>query len=248
LSKLADTGWLDELPLDPAARWPAMGVRADDRPWPERADAEVLAHRRSVLAEHPDVVQTLPGSEAACAEVADLARAADFAAAAVAQADDLCLLAPEPGWPFVAGAMLYPSHWRLSEKLGRPLADVHDRVPGYPADQVDRFLDRLRPGQVVWRRNLLVHREGELHAPWPSTDDVPIEHWWLRSERQTLRVLPETGAVLFTIRSDTIPLATLEPDFRRRLAARFESLPPGFRTYSGFGARLDELVEHLRSP
>jgi dimethylamine monooxygenase subunit A len=254
--------WLDDLPLDPAAHWPAMGVRLDDRPWPEPADEATLAHRRTLLAAHPDSVLTLPGSEPAISECAGLldgvtstepagsdreAAGAQLAAIAVAQSDDLCLLAPDPGLSLVAGAVLFPSHWRLAEKLGRPLAAVHGRVPGYPADEVDRFLHRLRPGHVVWRRNLRVHRDGELHAPWPASEERPVEDWWLRSERQTLRRLLSSHAVLFTIRTDTAPLAGLEPGLRRRLASRFMSLPAEWRDYAGVGDRLPDLVSFLRS-
>jgi hypothetical protein len=235
--------WVDELPL--AGPWPSMGVRSDVRAWPEPAEPDVLAERREVLAAHPDAVQALPGSEAAVAELCALAGAADLAGAAIVQSDDLCVLAAEPGWPLVAGALLFPSHWRLSEKLGRPLAEVHDRVPDYPAAQVDRFLDRLRPGQVVWRRNLLVHREGELYAPWPPVEDAPVATWWLRSERQTLRLLPASGAVLFTIGTSTTPLVELHDDARRRLAARLAGLPTSWVDYSGVGARLPELVSYL---
>jgi hypothetical protein len=255
------TAWLDELPLDPLAGWPAMGVHADHHPWPEPGDPAVLAHRRHLLQAHPESVAVLAEGIGAALECAgavgvlapeatagsDREAARDaLAAAAVDQADDLCLLAPEPGWPLVAGALLFPSHWRLEEKLGRPVSEIHDRVPGYPAAQVGRFLDRLGPGHVAWRRNLLVHRDGTLHSPWPSTTDVPVEQWWLRSERQTLRLLPETGAVLFTIRSDTAPLAHLDIALRRRLAARFEALPHEWRDYAGVGGRLGELVASLR--
>lgn len=220
-----------------------MGVRADDEPWPAPdPDPEVLALRRRVLAEDPDAVLAVPGHEAAVDEACAGVALADLA---VTQADDLCVLAAEPGWPLVAGALLFPSHWRLAEKLGRPLADVHDRVPGYPAAQVDRFLDRLRPDQVVWRRNLLFHRDGELHAPWPSAGDVPVERWWLRSERQTLRRLPVTGAVRFTIATTTVPLADLDVDLRTRLAARVAELPEAWAAYAGVGARRDELVAWL---
>jgi hypothetical protein len=236
--------WVDELPL--AGPWPAMGVRTDTAPWPVPAPAELLAHRRAVLAAHPDAVQVQPGSEALVEEAVSLVPGAiDLAAAAVAQADDLCMLAADDGWPLVAGALLYPSHWRLSEKVGCSLAQVHDRVPGYPAEQVDRFLSRLRPGQVVWRRNLLFHRDGELHAPWPSAADTPVDQWWLRSERQTLRVLPSTGGILFTIRTRTAPLAELRAVDRVSLALRVAELPDSWAAYAGVAGRREELVTWL---
>jgi dimethylamine monooxygenase subunit A len=101
-------------------------------------------------------------------------------------------------------------------------------VPGYPAAQVDRFLDRLRPGKVMWRRNVLFHRSGSLYAPVPTAGD----EWWVRSERQTLRRLPVTGGVLFTIHTDTTPVASLPVDDRRRLAAWLRHLPPTWADYA----------------
>lgn len=240
--------WVGELGLDRAdSPWPAMGVRADDRTWPTPAPEEVLASRRRIAAAHPETIAALAGSEAAVAEVASLVgcEPPTLTAAATSQGDDLCVLAPEPGWPLVAGAVLFPSHWRLADKLGRPLAEVHERVPGYPTSQVDRFLGRLRVGQVAWRRNLLLHRDGELHAPDPSTTDVPVAGWWLRSERQTFRALPRTGAVLFTIHTDTAPLAALQPATRRALAGRLASFPPTWAPYAGVGDHLPDLIAWL---
>ena len=210
-----------------------MGVRADDEPWPRAGDPDVLALRRRILADDPSCVQQLPGSEPAVAELAP----DGLTTLAVSQPDDVCVLAPVPGWPLVAGAVLFPSHWHLRDKLGRPATEVHGRVPGYPAAQVERFLDRLRPGKAMWRRNVLFHRNGELYAPEPT----PGDEWWIRSERQTLRRLPSSGAVVFTIATDTAPVASLTHDDRRRLAAWLRDLPPTWGAY----ARVD--VDHLLS-
>lgn len=238
--------WVDDLALARSAAWPSMGVRADDRSWPVPASAEILASRRQVVAADPACVGQLPGSESAVADLGALVGTNGLAEAAVAQGDDLCLLAPVPGWPLVAGAVLFPSHWRLADKLGLPLAAVHDRVPGYPAEQVDRFLGRLRPGQVAWRRNLLLHRDGELHAPDARHDDVPVEAWWLRSERQTFRLLQPSGAVLFTIHTDTTPLAALDPVVRAALAERLAAMPSTWAPYAAVGDRLMDLIAWLR--
>jgi Haem-dependent oxidative N-demethylase, alpha subunit-like len=243
---VTDPAWVTELGLGRPASWPSMGVRADDRPWPDRSATGRLALRRRLAAEHPEAIAALPGSDAAVVEVTDLVDADDLAGAATTQDDDVCVLAAQPAWPLIAGAVLFPSHWRLADKLGLPVAEVHGRVPGYPAAQVDRFLDRLRPGQVAWRRNLLLHRDGELHTPDPSTEEVPVAAWWLRSERQTFRVLPASGAVLFTIHTDTVPLAELDPGTREQLADRLASMPPAWAPYAAVGFRLAELVSWLR--
>lgn len=242
---MRDLAWIGELGLGRAS-WPVMGVRADDGAWPSPAEPELLALRRRLAVEHPDCIAALPGSEALVTEAAALAGATDLAALATAQGDDVCLLADDGAWTLVAGAVLFPSHWHLADKLGRPLAEVHDRVPGYPDGQVDRFLDRLKPGQVVWRRNLLLHRDGELHAPVARTDAVPVGDWWLRSERQTLRRLPEAGGVLFTIHTDTAPLADLPPETRRALADHVQALPASWAPYAGVGDDLPDLVDWLR--
>jgi hypothetical protein len=239
-------GWIDELGLGRGARWPVMGVHADVGDWPVPADVDRLALRARLAAEHPDCIAATNGSEALIDEAVELFGGGDLAGLATSQGDDLCLLAPEQGWPLVAGAVLFPSHWRLADKLGRPLAEVHEWVPGYPAGQVDRFLDRLRPGQVVWRRNLLLHRDGELHAPGARTDAVPVDRWWLRSERQTLRLLPRTGGVLFTIHTDTVPLADLSGDTRAALADHLDALPPEWSPYAGVGPHLPDLLRSLR--
>ncbi len=208
-----------------------MGLRADDEPWPRPAPAELLAERRRILASHPEAVAMLPEAGAACAEVAALVGVATFEEAAVVQPDDLCVLVPGPGWPLVAGAVLFPSHWRLAEKLGRPVAEVHGRVPGMDAvaPRIERFLDRLRPGQVAWRSNVLFHRSGSLHSPWPDEGD----ELWYRTERQTFRRLPSTGAVLFAIATTTTPVAALDPAERARLTAWVRAAPPAWAPYAG---------------
>ena len=240
-------GWIDELGLGRGARWPVMGVHADVGDWPVPADVDRLALRALLAAAHPACIAAIDGSDALVDEAVELYGGGDLTGLATTQGDDLCLLAPGPGWPLVAGAVLFPSHWHLADKIGRPLAQVHDRVPGYPADQVDRFLDRLRPGQVVWRRNLLLHRDGELHAPVARTDEVPVDRWWLRSERQTLRLLPRTGGVLFTIHTDTEPLSDLPGSTRAALADHLGAFPPEWSAYAGVGPQLPDLVAWLYS-
>ena len=153
--------------------------------------------------------------------------------------EDLCLVAdPGAGHRLVAGSVSFPSHWVLGDKLGRSMAAVHAPVPHYEAElarRVDTFFDRLRPGRVVVRRNLSVHDHAELHRPGPAetyetwAPDAGPEGLWLRSERQTLRRLPETGAVLFTIRTQVCPVDTLArvPDVAARLAPRMVALAEG---------------------
>jgi heme-dependent oxidative N-demethylase alpha subunit-like protein len=138
--------------------------------------------------------------------------------------EDLCLLVLRDGAPHLdAASLCFPSYWRLADKLGKPLADVHGPVPHYGdqlAGKVDGFLNRLRG--AVWRRNWSIHDEPTYFlpvagAPRPNLR-VP-DDLYLRSERQVLRRLDTPGTVLFTIRTQQVPLAALQarPDVAHRL-------------------------------
>jgi hypothetical protein len=171
-------------------------------------------------------------------------------------ADDLCLLVPgEDGWRLAAGCVCFPSYWSPAERIGGPLAGVHAPVPGYPgalAGRVDGFLGRLRPGQGVWRRNWLVHDVADLHLPrWVDSVERPTPvptGRWLRSERQALVRLPTAAAVVFTIRTQQVPVAVLEqrPDVARSLAAAIRGWSDEQRSYKG-SAVDDALLEWLEA-
>jgi hypothetical protein len=149
----------------------------------------------------------------------------------------------------------FPSTWRLADKLGLPLASVHGPVPAYDVElaaRVDRFLDRLVPERPVWRRNWLVHEGDELHLPEPPTPPphppVVPDGMWLRSERQTLRRLRSSGGVLFTIRTQQVPLAVVaeRPDVAAGLADAIEAWSDDLVAYRGAGRWRSPVVAWLR--
>jgi len=61
------------------------------------------------------------------------------------------------------------------------------------------------------------------------------EELWLRSERQTLTRLTTPGTVLFTIRTQQVPLAVLaeRPDLARRMAAAIDAWSRELAAYKG---------------
>lgn len=253
--------WLDELHLEPGPPWHAMGTRAlDPAAWlvtdDERDDQ--LGRKRQLLAERRDVVAAaLPGAEPAAGEAARLVAGADtLEDAALAVQEDLCVLVRRDGhWRLDAGVVCFPSMWSLRDKLGLPMAAVHEPVPGYAgelAERVDRFLDRLRPERPVWRRNWFVHDSPELHLPGPPPHRPPPavpDDLWLRSERQTLRALPASGGILFTIRTQQVPLAVVaeRPDVAGRMAAAVAAWSPDLAAYRGAATWRDAVVTWLRS-
>jgi len=267
--------WLDELDLHVGPPDATMGTRAldpaawfvvDDEWDAQRAAAgQLLQDRRDevlVGTDHPGVVQAAeelltevqrwlgehgPGAPGARPEAEALA------AARLLVADDLCVLLPEAegGWLLAAGCVCFPSYWRPRDRIGHPLGVVHARVPGYPG-RVDGFLGRLRPGRGVWRRNWSVHDVPDLHLPGPVTVPRPTpvpEGRWLRSERQTLVRLPITGAVVFGIRTQQVPLVALagRPERCRDLAAALRGWSDEQRAYKGLAVD-ERLLAWLDAP
>lgn len=139
--------------------------------------------------------------------------------------EDLCLLQPgEGGYVLTAASLCAPSSWRLADKLGRPMLAIHDPVPGYAeaiGGRVDRILTHLKVDAPVQRANWSVMTDTTLflpaahaHPPERLVGLIPQtagERLFLRVERQTLRRLPETGAIVFGIRTYLDPLAVLAP-------------------------------------
>jgi hypothetical protein len=159
-----------------------------------------------------------------------------LAAAGRTVQEDLCLMVRRDGaWHLDGAVLCFPSMWRLGDKLGRPAAAIHGPVTGYAAelaDRVDRFLDRLEVTKPVWRRNVSLKATHALHLPLAGEPPDPGNRGpvdgstgWLRSERQTLRKLPASGAILFTIRTQLAPVTVLRhrPDRARDLVAAYRS-------------------------
>lgn len=134
-------------------------------------------------------------------------------------AEDVCLMLPDPGAEYVLGAaaLCFPSRWLLAEKLGRPLTAIHAPVPSYDdvlARRVNRVFEALRVGAPLVRTNWLIHATAELHLPPGESDALmaaadPESALYLRTERQSLTRLPQTGAVAFLIKTSLVALDRL---------------------------------------
>lgn len=172
--------------------------------------------------------------------------------------EDLCLLRRDAsGWVLAAASLCFPSRWRLAAKMGRPLAEVHGPVEGYRAelaDRVDNLFDRLGE-RTVWRRNWFIHPDGHLFQPDRPIDGDPTvgaedcgDHLMVRSERQTLRTLPTSGWVLFTIRIQqaTLGLFLADPQRRSSFVRFVEEVGSGHAAHRGVSVdQLGELRQFL---
>jgi hypothetical protein len=175
--------------------------------------------------------------------------------------EDLCIVEPdaEGNVLLTAGVVCFPSRWRLVEKIGRPLPTVHERVPFYGdrlARPVDRFMTMIRPGKLAMRLNWSLLEDPalfQLGGKFRTDHNAAItpanagEALFVRVERQTLSRLPDSTAVLFTIRVHVYPLARIaaRPEIAARLADAVRALPPETSLYKSLPTFRAALLDYL---
>lgn len=189
------------------------------------------------------------------------------AASLLVQEDLILMRKGEDGWRLAAGSLCFPSSWSLTEKFGKPLHKIHDPVPDFGQgtrmnELINRMFDKL--AQPVLRWNWSLQAGSDLYHPLSNRQrsdraekrpskfagDADFASAFIRVERQTLRKLPKSGDILFTIRIHLDPLAVLahHPD-RATLAASFAdqlaALDIAQLDYKGLTADRDRLVARL---
>jgi hypothetical protein len=184
-----------------------------------------------------------------------------WTAARLVQEDLVIMRRGEGGWRLAAASLSFPSSWRLGEKFGRPMDEVHAPVPGFGAgtrnaELIARMFDNLRPETPMIRWNWSVYGDAELFHPHNSParrfgPSARAENVFLRVERQTLRRLPQSRDILFTIRVIVDPLEQLErhsnaPRIARALIDQLLSFNAEQLDYKGLTLERDRLVARLR--
>ncbi len=248
-----------------------------EEPDTREAQREVLDLIEAHLARyHPQLLERPQASAGSSSTVGGKARTGGddtdapplLTASLLVQEDLILMRKGENGWRLAAGSLCFPSSWSLREKFGRPLHEIHAPVPGFGggtrnADLISRMFDSLQ-GQAVLRWNWSLQAGNELYLPFShqqridratnrpskfSTDEIAAQAF-IRVERQTLRKLPVSGDILFTIRIHLDPLAQLERHAEgATLAASFaeqlSALDIAQLDYKGLTADRDRLVERL---
>jgi dimethylamine monooxygenase subunit A len=174
--------------------------------------------------------------------------------------EDLCVLQKnDDRWVLSAACVCFPSRWSLVSKIGRSLDEIHDPVPHYEttlAAPVNRFFERLTPEKPVWRLNWSVLDSSELSLPSPDArrkNEIadPADHLWFRVERQTLRRLPRSGAIVFTIRTYIEQFSHVverSPEHREAFSVAFETVDEQTALYKGWKELLVPLRQWLGQP
>ena len=199
-------------------------------------------------------------------------------AARLVQEDLVLMRKGQNGYRLVAAVLCFPSSWSLAEKFGQSMFDIHVAVPGFNdgrmGPMVARIFDNLAVDRPSWRLNWSLYSDAQLHHPHPkaldasasdphrvnttqlSDDTDPAGGLYLRVERQTLRRLPKTGDILFTIKIHHDPIAAFarHPDGARLAGAlrdQLLALDTRQLAYKGLTGTRDQvagLLERLARP
>lgn len=247
-------------PLD-VAQW----VSAVDEDW-----APTIAMKRALIEDRPqEVVACMDGAQEACEEVAAGVLASIGASpsmesgidalvdAALHVADDLCVLLPdEHGVPRLMAAVLCaPNRWRLVEKMGGTMASIHSPVARYGDDvasPVNSVMMRLNAERPLWRTNWGISNHPALFQPEtpPATPDMDAGDMWFRVEWQTLRRLPITGGIVFTIRTYVEKLSDFvarEKPLVQDIAELVNKIPEDVAVYKSIAPYREKLFAYFET-
>lgn len=155
-----------------------------------------------------------------------------------------------------------PAGWYLEERIGWPLWKIHSPVPLWQEKlkksvekwvfssviraleysltcRACRYFLRMKPDEIVTRQNFFMQTNDTMfqQEPFASSLEAPpaIEDIRIRHERQSLRRLPKTGAILFAVRTFLTRVVDLEdePNSIRELLGAVRALPPDVAKYKG---------------
>ncbi len=168
-------------------------------------------------------------------------------------AEDLVVLSREDNeWKIVAGAVLFPSRWKLSEKIGKGMDAVHTPVPGFAealAPYMTATFDKVSVGRPVWRKNWSLHSTEDLHQPTSIHEPAEPANYWWRTERQTLTRAANGDFLYFTIRNRAEPLAWIKEstESAQLFAETLASFSPETVEYKGLTQDHQKIIDYLRN-
>ncbi|KAF3917374.1 hypothetical protein ABW21_db0203212 [Orbilia brochopaga] len=159
-----------------------------------------------------------------------------------------------------SGCILLPGFWKLEEKFNMSLSDIHTsgNVPQY-REKLEKgmtnFFKRCMPDDIYFMQvddNLawsdsIGPEDGERIGWITAQKDKVVENHWFRSERQSLRRLPRSGGVVFTIRTYFHPVTEIvkEPYVPGRLASAVRAWTDDVAKYKGRERYQTILLEYL---
>lgn len=158
-----------------------------------------------------------------------------------------------------AGAPCFPAGWKIRERIGLSLWQIHaGNVPFYEeklSKSMDRFFVRLSADKPIMRFNYAIDLSGELfhinshHNLMLDALETPltVDQLHLRVERQFLQRLPVTQAIVFSIRTYVTPITevTKDRDIAKALRTSVRSYSPEVAKYKNKHLWNEVMEEHF---
>lgn len=190
----------------------------------------------------------------------------------IVQEDLILMRPPRPdaesrAFCMAAAAVVFSFH-ELAEKLGKPVEWIHAPVPGFER-QLRKTLDLtfgklLKVEAPLWRNNWAIAPSGRLDEPVYGTEEATasrqlegkptvaeLEAKFLKVEYQTIRRLPTSGYLLFTVKTMADGMGSLRqvPAAAQCLAKSIQGMSPGMRAYKGINSAqaCEAVLEYLQS-
>lgn len=97
--------------------------------------------------------------------------------------EDICVLDLKT-LKLVFGVVCFPNRWRLNEKIGKSVLEIHDPVPEFKDvnSNFEMFIRHLKREQYYRRQNIGIAETDDLYLPY----NVNVNKFYKREEFQTL--------------------------------------------------------------
>lgn len=262
-------------PVDPRGNRLSVGLRTLDlKDWfefDENFEAEI-AEKIRLDQSGAEVFAQLPGCEDSVSEFLELAAenlqtfhpdrfksAKTLLEFSKVVQEDICIMSSQNGaWVLTAAVLYAPSRWRLLDKIGKSLAGIHEPVPDYQnqiGTAVEFTFDKLSPERSMWRANWTLLDDPTRFQPTPPSleNQFDIENAdlnrdiYFRVERQTLRKMPKSQDIVFTIRTYVTPLGELlkTVETAEKMLSAIKSMDSEHIVYKGWLRLKPALIDHL---
>ncbi|KAG6854946.1 hypothetical protein C0991_009769 [Blastosporella zonata] len=123
-----------------------------------------------------------------------------------------------------AGVSCSAIGWRLQEKMGKPLHEIHQSVPDYMEKMrvsMDRYFSKMTCDKPIQRGSwdfeigqLLYAQPGDPHYDMRGVQQpgLDVEDIYLRVDWQTLRRLPKSRAIIFNFKALFTPVTQFQKE------------------------------------
>ncbi|ODV96382.1 hypothetical protein PACTADRAFT_75520 [Pachysolen tannophilus NRRL Y-2460] len=159
----------------------------------------------------------------------------------------------------VAAVVPFPGgSFGIKHKLGKHLDVIHSEVPYYESKlkkSMERWFERMAPADLVeraswyisWDHKLLCNNVYALKEGEKVDSDVAPDQFNVRVERQTLRRLPKSQAIIFTNHPVFYSIDEMkdEPLIPSLIKKIIYEAPEGISKYKNFESFRDHIVKYL---